>query len=288
MFTASRTSRKRSCVSGRTETIPCWANAIAVASTAPIQIGRYLSPCASFSRTIGEFDGISTRTPTSSSSLITSAPGSGMAKPPGSLPGAEGASSTLEGCALAVPALSACASPGPSGISTPTRARTSLDARTGAPVRMASAMPSDGLELTLLPFESTRSASNIPLTSDVMRTLRSRMFTASRTSRKRSCVSGRTETIPCWANAIAVASTAPIQIGRYLSPCASFSRAIGEFDGISTRTPTSCISWKPSPSVRASTAIRLLSITPRALTRKRLQQPRSHASTLLTCCSPCL
>jgi hypothetical protein len=65
---ASSTSFIRSCVSGRGGTTPCWAKAIAVASTAPIQIGRYRSPVTSRSSTIGWFDGISTRTPMTSTS----------------------------------------------------------------------------------------------------------------------------------------------------------------------------------------------------------------------------
>src|SRR2546421_9061876 len=69
-----------------------------------------------------------------------------------------------------------------------------------------------------------------------MFTVRSWTFSTSSTSRKRSCVSGRRETMPCWAKAIAVASTAPIQMGRYLSPCASLSKTMGLFDGISTRS----------------------------------------------------
>ena len=45
-FSTSSTSLNRSWVSGRSDTMPCWAKAIAVASTAPIQMGRYRSPCA--------------------------------------------------------------------------------------------------------------------------------------------------------------------------------------------------------------------------------------------------
>ena len=84
-----------------------------------------------------------------------------------------------------------------------------------------------------------------------MFTVRSWTFSTSSTSRKRSCVSGRRETMPCWAKAIAVASTAPIQIGRYLSPCASFSKTMGLFDGISTRTPMTSICRTTAPSSRA-------------------------------------
>ncbi len=65
---ASMMSRMRSCVSGRGGTTPCWANAMALASAAPTQIGRYRSPPRSRSRTMGWFEGISTRTPTTSSS----------------------------------------------------------------------------------------------------------------------------------------------------------------------------------------------------------------------------
>ena len=60
----------RSWVSGRGGTTPSWALAIAEASLAPIQIGRYRVPPTSRSSTIGAFDGISTRTPTTSSSRM--------------------------------------------------------------------------------------------------------------------------------------------------------------------------------------------------------------------------
>src|SRR3712207_281761 len=65
---ASRTSLSRSWVSGRGGTTPCCAKAMAVASTAPIQMGRYRSPETSLSSTIGWFEGISTRTPITSTS----------------------------------------------------------------------------------------------------------------------------------------------------------------------------------------------------------------------------
>src|SRR5262245_18946680 len=54
--------------------------------------------------------------------------------------------------------------------------------------------------------------------------------------------------MPCWAKAIAVASTGPIQIGRYLSPSVSLSRTMGWFVGISTRTPTTSIFLTAAPS----------------------------------------
>src|SRR4051794_14858272 len=63
----------RSCVSGRGGTTPCCANAIAVASGAPIQIGRDRSPATSRSNTIGWLEGISTRTPMTSTSRTRSA-----------------------------------------------------------------------------------------------------------------------------------------------------------------------------------------------------------------------
>src|SRR5688572_27825544 len=66
-----RMSRIRSWVIGRAVSTPCSANAIAVASPAPIQIGRYRSPFVSLSKTIGWFEGSSTRTPTSESSIMT-------------------------------------------------------------------------------------------------------------------------------------------------------------------------------------------------------------------------
>src|SRR4051794_23297097 len=51
--------------------------------------------------------------------------------------------------------------------------------------------------------------------------------------------------MPCCAKAMAVASTAPIQIGRYRSPSTSLSRTIGCWLGSSTRTPTTLTSERP-------------------------------------------
>src|SRR5919199_6688579 len=66
---------------------------------------------------------------------------------------------------------------------------------------------------------------------------------ASRRSRRRSGVSGRAVTTPFWAKAMAVASTGPMKIGRTRCwPSASRRRTIGLLVGISTRTPTRCIS----------------------------------------------
>src|SRR3954469_8941753 len=86
------------------------------------------------------------------------------------------------------------------------------------------------------------------------------MFTASSvapsvrtTSRSRSWVIGRAGRTPCCSNAIAAASTAPIQMGRYRSPCVSLSSRIGWFPGSSTRTPTtrsSCTVPLPQPQAR--------------------------------------
>ena len=54
----------------------------------------------------------------------------------------------------------------------------------------------------------------MPSFTSVIRTSVSSLPVASSTSLSRSWVSGRGGTTPCWAKAIAVASTAPIQIGR--------------------------------------------------------------------------
>src|SRR3954451_3517584 len=62
----------RSWVSGRGGTTPCCAKAMAVASTAPIQMGRYRSPDTSLSSTMGWLLGISTRTPITSTSRTRS------------------------------------------------------------------------------------------------------------------------------------------------------------------------------------------------------------------------
>src|SRR3954470_17821853 len=82
MLTASRvaprartTSLSRSWVIGRAGRTPCCSNAIAAASTAPIQIGRYRSPCVSLSSRIGWLPGSSTRTPTTRSSCTVRLPG---------------------------------------------------------------------------------------------------------------------------------------------------------------------------------------------------------------------
>src|SRR4051794_29647005 len=75
-----------------------------------------------------------------------------------------------------------------------------------------------------------------------MRTSLSSLPMAPMRSRMRSWVSGRGGTTPCWANAMAVASAAPIQIGKYRSPATSRSNTMGWFEGISTRTPTTSTS----------------------------------------------
>src|SRR5215467_5114195 len=54
---------------------------------------------------------------------------------------------------------------------------------------------------------------------------------------------------------MAVASIGPIHIGKYLSPCVSFSRTMGWFVGISTRTPTTSICLTAAPSSRAPDAL---------------------------------
>src|SRR3984957_20659767 len=79
---------------------------------------------------------------------------------------------------------------------------------------MASAMPSDGLDRTLRPFESTRSPSNVLSTSDMTRALTRRMFTASRTSRRRSCVRGRSEAILCGATGLSGSLWQPLRPGK--------------------------------------------------------------------------
>src|SRR3954463_128736 len=61
--TSSRRFFMRSWVIGRGVTTPWSAKAMAAASAAPIQIGRYRSPSSSLSSTIGWFVGSSTRTP---------------------------------------------------------------------------------------------------------------------------------------------------------------------------------------------------------------------------------
>ncbi len=82
------------------------------------------------------------------------------------------------------------------------------------PVRSASAIESDGRALTSTPESKTSIAKNTPSLTSVIRTSASGLPVASSTSFIRSWVSGRGGTTPCWANAMAVASTAPIQIGR--------------------------------------------------------------------------
>src|SRR3954453_1242661 len=71
--------------------------------------------------------------------------------------------------------------------------------------------------------------------------------TSSRRFFMRSWVMGRGVTTPWSANAIAAASAAPIQIGRYRSPSSSLSSTIGWLVGSSTRTPARLIRIMGSP-----------------------------------------
>src|SRR5664279_6450532 len=104
-----------------------------------------------------------------------------------------------------------------------------------------------------------------------MRTARSFAPSAARTSFIRSWVSGRGGTTPCCANAIAVASTAPIQIGRYLSPATSRSSTMGWLVGISTRTPiTSTSRTQSAYSAREGLRGHALGAQP-ALHQRRVQ-----------------
>src|SRR3954447_3457346 len=77
-------------------------------------------------------------------------------------------------------------------------------------------------------------------------------------SRNRSWVNGRAGLTPCCSYAMAVASTAPIQIGRYRSPSTSLSRTIGWLLGSSTRTPTTL----RSPPARLRVARRSRPVRP--------------------------
>ena len=75
-------------------------------------------------------------------------------------------------------------------------------------------MASEERELTVRPPSKTSSAWKTLSRMATIRTSTSRRPSASMTLRSRSCVSGRGGTTPCWAWAIAVASGAPIQMGR--------------------------------------------------------------------------
>src|SRR3954452_6465891 len=75
--------------------------------------------------------------------------------------------------------------------------------------------------------------------------------TSSRRFFMRSWVMGRGVTTPWSANAIAAASAAPIQIGRYRSPSSSLSSTIGWLVGSSTRTPARLIRIMGSPGTVA-------------------------------------
>ena len=86
------------------------------------------------------------------------------------------------------------------------------------PVRRASAIESDGRALTSTPSPSTRVAKKMPSRTSVIWTSASSWPVAVSRSFIRSCVSGRGGTTPCWAKAIAVASTAPTQIGQVALP----------------------------------------------------------------------
>src|SRR2546423_1708585 len=72
---------------------------------------------------------------------------------------------------------------------------------------------------------------------------------SSRTFFSRSCVMGRAVTIPWRAKAMAVASMAPIQMGRTRAPSRSLRSTMGWLVGSSTRTPTRLISIIPRPNV---------------------------------------
>src|SRR5919107_4545652 len=78
----------------------------------------------------------------------------------------------------------------------------------------------------------------MPSRISVMLTASSVAPSARTTSLSRSWVMGRAGRTPCCSKAMAAASTAPIQMGRYRSPCVSLSSRIGWFPGSSTRTPT--------------------------------------------------
>src|SRR3954454_2519318 len=71
--------------------------------------------------------------------------------------------------------------------------------------------------------------------------------TSSRRFFMRSWVIGRGVTTPWSAKAMAAASAAPIQIGRYRSPSSSLSSTIGWLVGSSTRTPARLIRIMGSP-----------------------------------------
>src|SRR4051794_12682810 len=95
-------------------------------------------------------------------------------------------------------------------------------------------------------------------------------------SRSRSWVRGRAGFTPCCSYAIAVASTAPIQIGRYRSPSTSLSSTIGWLLGSSTRTPTTFSSRTAAPFVSPTSPCTVHAAGPSrcfALPSERLPQP---------------
>ena len=113
----------------------------------------------------------------------------------------------------------------------------------GLPVRTARATASDGRLDTLsvpVPRFSCSSAKYVAERNSVM-TTRSRLApSASTMSRNRSWVMGRGVATPWMANAMAVASGAPMKIGSVRPrPSASVSSSTGVFDCRSTLTALS-------------------------------------------------
>src|SRR5437763_1608373 len=107
----------------------------------------------------------------------------------------------------------------------------------------------------------------MPSRISVMLTASSVAPRAVTTSRSRSWVMGRAGRTPCCSKAIAAASTAPIQMGRYRSPCVSLSSRIGWLPGSSTRTPMT----------RSSCTVRLLGCGPGAAIGVGDEQTELHA-----------
>ena len=137
----------------------------------------------------------------------------------------------------------------------PTSSSRSSAPKIGAPVRTASATASDGRALTdpLVAEDELGDVDAVAHLGDVARPRGWRPGRAT-TSRSRSWVIGRAGRTPCCSKAMAAASTAPIQIGRYRSPCVSLSSRIGWLPGSSTRTPTtrsSCTVRLPRLRARA-------------------------------------
>src|SRR6478672_8597868 len=119
----------------------------------------------------------------------------------------------------------------------------------GTSARTASARASDGRSSTST-WTPSRSrwirAWYVSSVSSLMTTRSTRTPRRSSAAAKRSWVSGRSADRPCSRIAIALASHAPIQMGRYRSPSGSLRMTTWRFESMWTRTLSMTISTRPA------------------------------------------